>query len=301
MASTHPNHGNYLKTAMGSQLSCYNGTVRLYWPMHNTPEMRNPRRHPYWPNVTKEDKRAFASGLLRQIAEFSISRMPTHSFSDVKRETLLEKAHDPIALELAEQYAQEADRLKDQIMELQNLLTIRDAVIAQREAELEELRHMTTPATAVLSVKASPKNPHEAALQFQERYGNHPVCLTSRALRAAKDCEFAEPELIEQSLEWLADVYHPSKVGRISANLTQSARDRLGMSYAARQYSGTMGMYEEEYRIEHNGKKLWLESHLGVGKGRDPRRNLRIAFTFDERDQSVIVGYIGLHQTNTKT
>ena len=302
IASTDRDHAGRLKAEMGPQMSAYNGAVRLYWPMHNSPEMRNPRQHPYWHNVVDDDPREFAHMLLRQISEYAVSRMPTLTFGDVKRAALLEKnADDPVALALAESYAQEAETLREQIHELQNRILVHEATITQRDEALQELRGQITRAASALEPPRPVRTTVDAIERFREARGDQPVLLMGRAIRSAKGCQFTQPERILSALEWLADVYQPSKAGLANADLAVSAHDALGMLYSAHQAESTMGQYREEYFIERDKQVFALEGHLGVGRGHDPRKTLRIAFAFDPRDNRVLVGYIGYHQTNRKT
>ncbi len=298
MASSDNHHGEWLKTAMGKQMSAYNGTVRLYWPIQRIAAMRNPKHHQYWPDVSKQDPIAFTAMLLKHISEHSIGRAPSISYGDVKRASILESAHDPVAYALAEQYAQEAAGLRQQSTDLQNRILIYEAEATDRNEQIVQLRQQVQRRP---DTRAPITTPLAAVERFITERGDYPVHFMKRAVRAARNCHFTQPELIYQSLEWLADVYQPSKSGNMNADLLQSAREQLGATYAPNQAMTTMRAYEEEYRIEHDGKKFWLENHLRFGRTHDPRHTLRVAFTFDDRDKSVLVGYIGNHQTNTRT
>jgi hypothetical protein len=44
--------------------------------------------------------------------------------------------------------------------------------------------------------------------------------------------------------------------------------------------------------VRHKGQREFLEWHLQKGTSRDPSRDLRIYFFWDEEDEEVIVGFL---------
>lgn len=60
----------------------------------------------------------------------------------------------------------------------------------------------------------------------------------------------------------------------------------------------TKEKFDDWYRTEVSGKSFELGAHLGKGTDRDPQTTIRIAFTWDDEQDRVIVGSIGLHQRN---
>ncbi|MDE0074691.1 MAG: hypothetical protein OXU32_12110 [Gammaproteobacteria bacterium] len=45
-----------------------------------------------------------------------------------------------------------------------------------------------------------------------------------------------------------------------------------------------------------NGTTWKLAAHLGKGTSHDPHHTIRIAFAWDEPNERVIVGFVGMHQ-----
>ncbi len=59
-----------------------------------------------------------------------------------------------------------------------------------------------------------------------------------------------------------------------------------------------MGRFPDWYRTRVNGTAWKLATHLGKGTSRDPYHTIRIAFAWDEPNEQVVVGFVGLHQRN---
>jgi len=120
--------------------------------------------------------------------------------------------------------------------------------------------------------------------------------------RVEKDADhFERPELLYGVLRWLATTYHGAKTGVSCPNLDESCRRASGFWHAAHQSEVTMGQYASDYEITWRGKVVKLKEHVGIGTSKDPRRTIRVAFFFDDRDKKVVVGYVGQHQQNRVT
>ena len=110
------------------------------------------------------------------------------------------------------------------------------------------------------------------------------------------------PADVWNALEWLATTYYDSRTGANSVpNLDYSLREVSRFHYTPFQSDNTIGMYPDSYFARVDGHKIPLKEHIGAGVDRKPTNTIRIAFNWDKQSRRVIVGYIGLHQHNTKT
>ncbi len=121
--------------------------------------------------------------------------------------------------------------------------------------------------------------------------------------KSRKNHPFEKPHELYQALAWLATEFH-----RLRPNPGPSPDfDRLikeacpGWSYKPNQTETTMGMYAEWYRTTVNGKSYDLANHIGKGNSFDPKNTIRIAFAWDDDNQRIVVGFIGLHQRNRQS
>lgn len=105
------------------------------------------------------------------------------------------------------------------------------------------------------------------------------------------------PEKVWEALQWLATTYYPSKMGRLRVtDFDQSIREACGWWYKGDQGETTLSRYEKSYTTRVEGRRHWLEEHIGKGTSFDARYTIRIAFDWDRERRRVIVGYIGRHQ-----
>lgn len=112
--------------------------------------------------------------------------------------------------------------------------------------------------------------------------------------RSNADTPFANPSEVLDALAWLATAYRNGPTDRIGETCP-------GWFYRSNQSASTMGQFPEWYRTRVNGTAWKLAAHLGKGTGHDPHHTIRIAFTWDEPNERVIVGFIGRHQRNRRS
>ena len=105
------------------------------------------------------------------------------------------------------------------------------------------------------------------------------------------------PNKVWEALQWLANTYYPSKLGRLRiTDFDQSIREACGWWYKGDQGETTLSRYEKSYTTRVDGKRHWLAEHIGKGTSFDARYTIRIAFDWDRDRRQVIIGYIGRHQ-----
>jgi hypothetical protein len=119
------------------------------------------------------------------------------------------------------------------------------------------------------------------------------------------DSPFEKPDEVLAVLRWLATTYYDSRVGRKNCpDFEPSIREAVeGWSYEPHQSKGTMNNRKlwDWYHTKHDGVEYTLPEHLKCGTKKDARYSIRIAFTWDQNSEKVIVGFLGQHQQNTAT
>ena len=108
---------------------------------------------------------------------------------------------------------------------------------------------------------------------------------------------FIDPGKVWEALQWLANTYYPSKMGRLRVtDFDQSIKEACGWWYKGDQGETTVSKFEKSYTTRVSGKRYTLVEHIGKGTTFDARYTIRIAFDWDREKRQVIVGYIGRHQ-----
>jgi hypothetical protein len=171
--------------------------------------------------------------------------------------------------------------------------------LSQRVSDLELQVAMTQikQQTHLEKVLPTMKSVKEAFVYFKSMYPELNVEVLSRAEKGAKDSVYENTLQVFKALEWIGTIYLNSRSGKISVDLAKSCQEQTGMQYKQNQSESTMGMYANEYYADWKGKKVALKEHLLQGSSRDARQTIRIAFAFDKATDTVIIGYVGQHQT----
>jgi|ERR1022692_2239227 hypothetical protein len=120
--------------------------------------------------------------------------------------------------------------------------------------------------------------------------------LHARALRGLKDAAFQDLGLVCDLLRLLAIDCVDSKRGNRDAwkRFEDGIKSR-GVEYSKSISGVHAGEQDEEYFVRYKGRQEFLEWHLKKGTSRDPSRDLRIYFFWDDEDEEVIVGFLPGH------
>ena len=105
------------------------------------------------------------------------------------------------------------------------------------------------------------------------------------------------------AFEWLATNYYLARTKKQSCPDfdVDVAQSISGWSYSGHQKDATMKAHEEWYKCSYDGRRPWIPEHLKSGTSRAAEEAIRIAFTWDEKTQKVVIGFIGQHQKNAHT
>jgi len=138
----------------------------------------------------------------------------------------------------------------------------------------------------------SVRSVREAIAQAREMFPDR--LLIKLNSRSNEDTPFVNPPEVLDALAWLATAYRNGPTDRIGETCP-------GWFYKSNQSASTMGQFPDWYRTRVNGTAWKLAAHLGKGTSHDPHHTIRIAFAWDEPNERVIVGFIGLHQRNRRS
>jgi len=128
------------------------------------------------------------------------------------------------------------------------------------------------------------------------------IQMCGKALRGLRDSKYENIDLVCDIIELLATSYVDSKRGTESAwHRFEAEISRWGVEFSKSISDTRAGEQGDEYFVTYRGRKRFLEWHLKRGNSRDPRRDLRIYFFWDEEDEEVVLGYLTGHLDNRLT
>ena len=300
-----------------SQLNCYNGGVRIYWPDFSVSQ--SPYQHPLWlwwkiRQFQERHPAAFAKELLKQISAVSVlsvhpdwltwSAVESHE----RAQAIMQAKSAGDNEKLLNIYIQDKEALESTIAKLQSHidaksreLQIAYAKINAFESALEKAKTKKSDLDADHSL-LPPTSVRESVQRAKSMFKNRlTFCLNSKS--EVDKCAFEEPEDLLAALAWLANVYYDSKAGiKCGTPLRQSIKESLSdWFYSGGQSEQTIGEFKEWYHCQLNGRKWELGEHIGTGTSKDARQTIRVGFTWDKDGKQVIIGFIGQHQRSRKT
>ncbi len=121
--------------------------------------------------------------------------------------------------------------------------------------------------------------------------------------KSSKNCPFQRPDEVYDAFAWLATEYYnlranPGGSPDFNKLIKQACS---GWSYKSGQTEVTREQFIEWYVATLNGRRYYLDTHIGKGNRFDPQKTIRIAFAWDDELRKVVVGFIGMHQRNRRS
>jgi len=317
-----------IKNGLAVNLRCYDGAVRIYWPLTNS---NVNTVHPLW----TADKVIYNASLQRNLPNTIFMEITKHAvlsqlpftFKDIQRMKInedIKKKTEEIkesakAGDLKSELLQweklcsmiqaENDALTVKLAETEQLTASLEQVNSSLESQIESLKFQLN-AKSEKTVESnqnkskgleeeikSLKSVKEALLLFEKHHPNE-VLWYGSTRKNALNSDYARPSEIYHALSWLSSTYSMSKQGSKVGPLEQSCKLATTMDYNAKQSDATMSQYHDAYHIRWNGKTVTLEEHLKKGNGRKETDTIRIAVFFDDKEKKPVIGYFGLHQKN---
>jgi hypothetical protein len=302
-----------LTELMGSSLGCWDGAIRVYWPLINHSD---PYRHTFW-NAERvgyfEANRNFGirEVVLGKISEAAVylsdPSAPTWTYLDyLFRQSQINQAkQDGSFDELLGLYDDEIKSLEGQVED--HKTTIRDQEDqlglskAQAKSWMDAYRHLAQEhdeeVTEILEFDTVSDSIEVAQREFADK-----LVFSFNSKSEDDSCPYERPEDVFKVFEFLATTYYDARIGaKQCSNLDLALRETVGWQYRHHQSEATMGKYSDWYKTNHNGVEHQLEEHLRKGSSKDPRYTISIAIAWDGESGRVIVGYLGQHQKTDAT
>lgn len=302
-----------LSEAVGERFSCWDGAIRLYWPLIT---YSDPYRHKLW---TSERVRYFEQNrrhgihevILGKIAEAAVyvsdPAAPSWAYLDhLNRQLLLEKARDEGSFEeMIEIYQDEIESLTDQAADSSSIIRdLEDQLSTSRAKELSWRE-----AYYGIAIEQGKESGEELLVETvadaiciaEDRYGDRLVfALNSKS--EGERSPYQRPEEVLSAFEFLANTYRDARMGvKPCADLDLALREEVGWRYKYNQSEATMGKYRDWYVTDHGNREHVLEEHLRKGSSKDARYTISIAIAWDSDSEKVIIGFLGQHQKTDAT
>ncbi len=320
----------YLTDFVGKEFSVFRRAVRTYRPRFNIDD-DEPRRHPIafpqsiyeWKDGGLEGVEAFESFLVQNLI------LQTVATADLERDlppfSLVRRIASQSVIEVAEGEGVSEEQMlaliKQDNLQLRQSLEeekeLHDGLLTEAELERDAAKRQEDEARSenyslkqrVRALESQLQSrgvgdnvaglPNDLAelKQWADKHLAGSVFLTNRALRGAKDSEYAEPPLVYQALLLLRDRYVPMRrvgCGELAARYAEGLA-QFGLEESPSIATNRLGEQEDEYLVLYNGRKRELTRHLKKGNSRDPRHCFRLYFFWDENDEQVVVGWLPSH------
>ena len=308
--------------AIGKELSCYNGAIRIYWPHFNVGDNRYHHRL-YVGGVLDV---LGSDGLVDEIfsvigrtAGLSIDESSLHrELIRQKREADLDRRIEERADALArveeaanhgkgateEEFAafsREFTELEERVgfLELEVLESSEEVATlrVERDAAARQVVEVTRALTSttrepVLEAQGD-EGPPRAVLEAVERAkrdARHTVYLQD-ALDSAASSEYADPVRVLEYLQLAEDVAGQWSAGTLQQGPAEEF-GRLTAAFRSGVSATALQMYGEDYSKTHNEKEILLGPHFRRGTGA-VAAILRIYMYFDKDTQQIVIGHVG--------
>jgi hypothetical protein len=183
------------------------------------------------------------------------------------------------------------EELRKRAEDERNQEKARSMVLAARIRALEAMVEAEMAANA----PAIPANYGDIPTWVEEQFAGR-MKLLPRALRGLAAATFNNVTLVSELLELLATEYVNGRRGDQAAwQRFEDGTKARGVEYTRSISSARAGEQGDEYLVPYWGGKHLLEWHLKRGTSRDPARDMRIYFFWDDEDEEVIIGYLPGH------
>ncbi len=193
----------------------------------------------------------------------------------------LNKSHD----EIKEQADQTVEWATDYQKRAENAEEDKNGLIAQ----VQILKEFIKQSGEEVPQSTYPDSWKKVAAWVQENLSGH-LELTASAKKGLKNSQYELIEMVCKCLEWLAYDYR-------RVRMTEGGGDEAKNNY--RLYEGILNSLcgGHEYEFEHEGQKYKADWHIKIGGNtRDPKRCLRIYYTWDESSNMIIVSDLPAHR-----
>lgn len=297
-----------LTSEKGKEWSCYNGAIRLYWPVHSG--LDRPNAHPLWtlPRILAgtpsrpEAAARMRRQLRRRILGLSAFTLPEpavlRKIRTAARREHAEKlkataAEDIEWQNLAEEYSVDNDELRSrvddlelQVEDLQIQNTNLRAALAWQQEEDEISPETSTPPATVADAVGQAREAFSDWLIFGDDVNDGVAGLAPEA---------GPPEKIFSYFSRLAEMTTEMSSGSIGTSAIDWLRQR-GVDASTESETIKSSAVEMQKRIWHDGTSdRQFHFHLKPTDATSPDRCVRIYYEYEPQIEKIIVGWVGRH------
>lgn len=308
--------GFELTAAVGRELTCYNGAIRLYWP--DFKKTSHPFQHPlFLPvriNTLERPGRSFEDYLFNYLSQIAAARFTDSPLIeslrdavDSERKEELAKLRQASSDEFFSQLEQEFDRLTADKKRLVQENAALSGRIASLEQEVETMRENIAtissyrPIDEVVAPETVPERRPSSvaeALANADRGFGDSLRIWSSARQSAEESAFGRPlEAYEAlaALEALSKAYFTAKDRKESIGSWEAFLAQRGLKYAATESQTTMTKYRETRQFASpDGQRVEMEKHITLGGG-SRTHCMQIYFEANDELRKFDIGYCGVH------
>ena len=304
----------------GREWSCYNGAIRLYWPVSSTPD-EGPRRHPLW-TATRllsrvDDTRAAADRICNQIrrlilGQSAFSRRDTlvasrirgaiREHEEAQREAERARAQEADDWEgLAEIYLADNDSHGNQRDALQENTRDLEESISDLKAQLrnaqQALRYSSDPYDVAPDEEVPPATSRDAFEAASERHGDVLVFGSDVTVGVSGMSDEAEPpEKVLYYLDQLAEMTQARNDGGLGTSATHwLAQRNVTASGESETIRNSPTEMQRRAWDDGTGERRQFERHLKPNDAAHPDLCVRIYHDYSAELGTTIVGWIGRH------
>jgi hypothetical protein len=308
-----------LASHLPPSLNCWDGAVRIYWPGFSLADSGS--SHRVWNSelvIEYDGSRdfGFREVVLERVSDLLAHRRSSRQLDWAQMGQLVKEQETRRAIddakksgdseELLKLFEQDNRQLRQQVIELTNdvdeLGTSLDREREVSKCYREELHRASKQDSAVVTGELVIQSVQEAIQSAREIYKDKlAFALNSQS---DEDTPFEKPNDVVKVFEWLATTYRDAKRGeRNCPDLDLSIREFIDGNWLWRggQAEYTANAFSNWYECTYEGDRYQVLEHVGSGKSKKPEQTIRIAFTWLESTQLVLIGYIGQHQKSGKT
>ena len=291
--------------------SCFDGSVRVYWPGFGSPD--DSVHHPYFTSeeLTRSppEERDGELKIFRMVAQRAASRAAPGGLARALEAAIVEERRqsqrasvDRLQAQIAKGIADKevlSQKLNELLVERDEALRLLELERGRREASERQIATLSAMAGAdVLAEEVSaPETVEEAVMQAERRFGDD-LIVTDVTRRSAAESPYRNPQRVLHALEALADLsrlYYAEVDPQADVGpLEEFFRKRGAIDYSPAESTVTMGRFGRERAITYDGQTLTLVRHLTLGGG--SRENcLQVYWEFFPAKRKILVGHCGLH------
>lgn len=299
----------FITETKGREWSCFNGGVRLYWPLIETSSEH--RIHPLWTRssllrgiLEPKDASYRLRKLLRKkiLSSSAFSMREDQIIQEIRLEHRKElyQARKNSAQsdfdwkELADSYAEDNQELASRLAESEKEKEILQAQVANLQ---EALKWKNTNEDEIeAAIEIPPATIREAVERAQDRYAEHLIFgddvwkgIDTLAMDAGP------PEKVLLYFDGLAKLVTERRKGPLGKTAIQWLKNQ-GLNCSCESERVRNGKATAQARTWHDGnKRRVFEDHLKPNDATSAERCVRIYFDNDENSDLIVIGWVGRH------